>query len=87
MSSDYLPVTSDYLVMRGAYLVVAKYIVVMTHTIGTRESLVVTCDPLVVTRYYLVRRCALLCFLFCLCSAFGRPTLDLYTHARLIDPR
>ena len=45
--------------------------------VGTRESLVVTRDPLVVTRYYLVRRYAFLCFPVRLCSAFGRPALDL----------
>ena len=47
------------------YLIVARYIRVMTshYLVGTRESLVVTHDALVVSRYYLVRRCAFLRFL------------------------
>ena len=42
--------------------------------VGARESLVVTCDSLVVARYYSVRRCAFLCLC---CFAFA---LFFYGH-------
>ena len=83
MISEYLVVTKDHFVLTCEYLVVTnddfvlacQYLVVTF--LGARESLVVMCDSLVVTRYYLVRKRA-----FCSCFVlnllcFGRPTLDL----------
>ena len=79
MSYEYSVLTKDHLVLPCEDLVVTRCELVMTShcVVGIRESLVVLCDSLVVSMYYLVRICSFLCFLFCPCSASDRLMLDL----------